>query len=410
MNASVSAATIACNIKNKSRSATRCCILEEMAKDVSKKALALHKKLGGKLRIVPAAPIKNRTDLSLVYTPGVGAVSTFVAKNPGKAREYTMKGRTIAVVSDGSAVLGLGNIGPLGALPVMEGKAALFKTFADLDAVPIVLDTQDPDEIVETVMRIAPGFGGINLEDIAAPQCFDIERRLIDLLDIPVMHDDQHGTAIVVLAGFINAMKVVKKDPNKSWITVSGVGAAGVAIMRLIKLYAPGIQILAVDSVGILWSGRTDLNATKRKLIEDGIVFAQDDGDLAKALIECDVFIGVSKPSLLTAGMIRAMNRDPIVFAMSNPIPEIMPDEAKKGGAAVIATGRSDFPNQVNNSLVFPGVFRGALDNRVRRITDEMKLKAAKALAGLIAKPTATKILPDMFDKRVAKAVAKAIR
>ncbi|MFZ2555623.1 MAG: NADP-dependent malic enzyme [Minisyncoccia bacterium] len=381
-----------------------------MAKDVSKRALALHKRLGGKLRIVPAAPIKNRADLSLVYTPGVGAVSTFIAKNPQKAREYTMKGRTIAVVSDGSAVLGLGNIGPLGALPVMEGKAALFKTFANLDAVPIVLDTQDPDEIVETVLRIAPGFGGINLEDIAAPQCFDIERRLIELLDIPVMHDDQHGTAIVVLAGLINAMKVVKKDLNKSWITVSGVGAAGVAIMRLIKLYAPGVNMVAVDSVGIIWSGRTDLNSTKRKLIEDGTVFSQDGGDLEKALMESDVFIGVSKPGILTAHMMKTMNRDPIIFAMSNPIPEIMPDEAKKGGAAVIATGRSDFPNQVNNSLVFPGVFRGALDNRVRRITEDMKLKAAKALAALIAKPTATKILPDMFDKRVAKAVAKVIR
>lgn len=374
------------------------------------KALALHKKLGGKLRIVPATPIRNRADLSLVYTPGVGAVSTFLAKNPQKAREYTMKGRTIAVISDGSAVLGLGNIGPLGALPVMEGKAALFKIFADLDAVPIVLDTQDPDEIVETVMRLAPGFGGINLEDIAAPQCFDIERRLIELLDIPVMHDDQHGTAIVVLAGLINAMKVVKKDLNKSWITVSGVGAAGVAIMRLIKRYAPNVNMVAVDSVGIIWSGRTDLNFTKRKLIEDGIIFSQNGGDLEKALIESDVFIGVSKPSLITAQMVKMMNQDSIIFAMSNPLPEIMPDEAKKGGAAVIATGRSDFPNQVNNSLVFPGVFRGALDNRVRRITDEMKLKAAKALAALVAKPTATKILPDMFDKRVAKAVAKVIR
>lgn len=381
-----------------------------MVKDISKKALALHKRLGGKLRINPATPIKNSTDLSLVYTPGVGAVSTFLAKNPAKAREYTMKGRTIAVVSDGSAVLGLGNIGPLGALPVMEGKAALFKTFAGLDAVPIVLDTQDPDEIVETVLRIAPGFGGINLEDIAAPHCFDIERRLIELLDIPVMHDDQHGTAIVVLAGLINAMKVVKKDLNKSWITVSGVGAAGVAIMRLIKLYAPQANILAVDSVGVLGSGRTDLNQTKRSLIEDGVIFSAENGNLEKALVESDVFIGVSKPGILTATMMKTMNRDPIIFAMSNPIPEIMPDEAKKGGAAVVATGRSDFPNQVNNSLVFPGVFRGALDNRVHRITDEMKLKAAKALAGLIAKPTATKILPDMFDRRVAKAVAKVIR
>ena len=385
-------------------------ILTPMAKDVSKKALALHKKLGGKLRIVPAAPIKNRADLSLVYTPGVGAVSTYVAKNPAKAREYTMKGRTIAVVSDGSAVLGLGNIGALGALPVMEGKAALFKTFADLDAVPIVLDTQNPDEIVETVMRIAPGFGGINLEDIAAPQCFDIEKRLVEQLDIPVMHDDQHGTAIVVVAGLINAMKVVKKDLNKCWVTVSGVGAAGVAIMKLLKTYAPGVQILAVDSVGVIWRGRKDSNPVKRVLMEDGIIFADGHGDLAHALIEADVFLGVSKPGILTVEMVKAMHPDPIIFAMSNPTPEIMPDEAKKGGAKVVATGRSDFPNQVNNSLAFPGVFRGALDNQVTKITDEMKLKAAKALAGLIAKPTAEKILPDMFDKRVAKAVAKVIR
>ncbi len=381
-----------------------------MTHDVSKKALALHKKLGGKVRVVPAAPIKNRADLALVYTPGVGAVSTFVAKNPMKAREYTMKGRTIAVVSDGSAVLGLGNIGALGALPVMEGKAALFKTFADLDAVPIVLDTQDPDEIVETVARIAPGFGGINLEDIAAPQCFDIEKRLVERLNIPVMHDDQHGTAIVVLAGLINAMRVVKKNVNKSWVTVSGVGAAGVAVMKLLKKYAPGAQILAVDSVGVIWSGRKDLNAVKRELIDEGVIFAHGHGGLSDALAQSDVFLGVSKPDILTAEMVKTMHADPVIFAMANPVPEIMPSEAKKGGAKVIATGRSDFPNQVNNSLAFPGVFRGALDNKVTKITDEMKLKAAKALAGLIAKPTAEKILPDMFDKRVAKAVAKVIR
>lgn len=381
-----------------------------MVKDVSKKALALHKKLGGKIRVVPAAPIKNRADLALVYTPGVGAVSTFVAKNPAKARDYTMKGRTIAVVSDGSAVLGLGNIGALGALPVMEGKAALFKTFANIDAVPIVLSTQDPDEIVETVVRIAPGFGGINLEDIAAPQCFEIEKRLIEKLDIPVMHDDQHGTAIVVLAGLINAMKVVKKDLNTSWVTVSGVGAAGVAIMRLLKKYAPGVQILAVDSVGVIWSGRKDLNSVKRALIDENIIFAHGHGGLPDALAQSDVFLGVSKPGVLTANMVKTMHPDPVIFAMANPVPEILPSEAKKGGAKVIATGRSDFPNQVNNSLAFPGVFRGALDNKVTKITDEMKLKAAKALAALVPKPTPEKILPDMFDRRVAKAVARVIR
>lgn len=376
----------------------------------AKKALALHKKLGGKIRIVPAAPVKNRADLALVYTPGVGFVSSYVAENPKEARMYTMKGRTVAVVSDGSAVLGLGNIGALGALPVMEGKAALFKTFAGVDAVPIVLDTQDADAIVETVIRIAPAFGGINLEDIAAPKCFEIEERLIRALDIPVMHDDQHGTAIVTLAGLVNAMKVVKKDLNKCWVTVSGVGAAGVATMKLIKQYAPHVNILAVDSVGIIWNGRDDLNSTKKDLIKEGIIFAEDGGDLAKALIDADAFLGLSKPGVLTSDMVRTMAKDPIIFAMANPIPEIMPDEAKKGGAAVVATGRSDFPNQVNNSLAFPGVFRGALDNKVTKITPDIKLKAAKALASLVKKPTAKNILPDMFDKRVAKVVAKAVR
>lgn len=379
-------------------------------KEIAKKALALHKKLGGKLRILPAAPVKNRADLSLVYTPGVGFVSSHVAKNPKSARELTMKGRTVAVISDGSAVLGLGNIGALGALPVMEGKCALFKTFADVDAVPIVLDTQDPDEIVETVIRIAPAFGGINLEDIAAPKCFDIERRVVEALDIPVMHDDQHGTAIVVLAGLINAMKVVKKDLNACTIAVAGVGAAGVATMRLIKRYAPCARILAVDSEGVIWSGRTNLNDTKKKLIADAVVSDTVRGDLATALTGADVFIGVSQPGVLTAAMVKTMSEDSVIFAMANPIPEIMPDEAKRGGAKVVATGRSDFPNQINNSLVFPGVFRGALDNKVRKITDEMKIKAAKAIAALVPKPSATKIIPDMFDKRAPKAVAKVIR
>ncbi len=378
--------------------------------DTAKRALALHKKLGGKIRIIPAVPVRNRADLSLVYTPGVGYVSSYVAKHQNEARLYTMKGRMVAVISDGSAVLGLGNIGALGALPVMEGKCALFKTFADVDAVPIVLDTQDTDEIVDTVLRIAPAFGGINLEDIAAPKCFEIERRIIDRLDIPVMHDDQHGTAIVCLAGLINAMKVVKKELNKSWVTVSGVGAAGVATMKLLKKYAPGVKIIAVDSTGIVWSGRDDLNSTKRDLIKQKVIFAEDGGDLEKALLDADVFLGLSRPGVITADMIKKMNKKPIIFAMANPTPEIMPHEAKKGGAAVIATGRSDFPNQVNNSLAFPGVFRGALDNGVRRITDDMKIKAAKAIAGLIKKPTSQKILPDMFDTRVAKNVARVIR
>ena len=379
-------------------------------KDYGKLALALHKKLGGKIRTTPAQPVRNRDDLSTVYTPGVGVVSSYLAKNKSKTREYTMKGRTIAIVSDGSAVLGLGNIGPEGAIPVMEGKAVLFKSLADLEAFPIVLDTQDADEIVETVIRIAPIFGGINLEDIAAPKCFDVEERLKAALDIPVMHDDQHGTAIVALAGLINAMKVVKKDLNKSRVLVNGVGAAGVAVMRLLKLYAPKINILAVDSTGIVSKGRKDLNDTKKKLIADGIIFAEDGGDLAKGIVGVDILLGLSKPGTLTPSMIKSMAKNPIVFAMANPYPEIMPEEALKAGVAVMATGRSDYPNQINNSLAFPGVFRGAIDNKVRKITDQMKLKAAKALAGLVKKPTANMVVPQPFDKRIVPAIAKVIR
>jgi malate dehydrogenase (oxaloacetate-decarboxylating) len=375
--------------------------------DVQKKALALHKKLGGKIRIQPAAPVKNRSDLSLIYTPGVAAVSTLLAQEPGKAREYTMKGRSVAVISDGSAVLGLGNIGPLGALPVMEGKCALFKTFADVDAVPIVLDTQDPDEIVETIVRIAPAYGGINLEDIAAPKCFDIERRLIDKLDIPVMHDDQHGTAIVVLAGLLNALKVVGKGLKDARIVISGAGAAGTAIARM--LYTAGARkIVVLDRQGIIARDRM-LEGHKKELafLTNPNI---EHGDLKEALVNADVLIGVSGPGLAHASDIKLMAHGAIVFALANPAPEIMPDEAKKGGAMVIATGRSDFPNQVNNSLAFPGIFRGALDHGVKKITDEIKLKAAYALAGLIKKPTAREILPDMFDKRVAKAVANAMK
>lgn len=381
-----------------------------MQNKTNKQALALHKKLGGKLRIESATKVRNRADLSLVYTPGVAAVSLHVAQKPEDARIYTGKGRTVAVISDGSAVLGLGNIGVLGALPVMEGKCALFKTFAGVDAVPLVLDTQDADEIVETVVRVAPAFGGINLEDIAAPKCFEIERKLIDRLNIPIMHDDQHGTAIVVLAGLINAVKVVQKDLNKCWITVSGVGAAGVATMRLLKKHAPSVNIIAVDSTGIVGKHREDLNGIKKELIADGVIYADRSGDLVQALAQSDIFLGVSKPGVLSASMVTMMAKDPIIFAMANPTPEIMPDEAKKGGAKVIATGRSDFPNQINNSLAFPGIFRGALDNKVTKITMEMKIKAAQAIAKLVPKPTAQKIVPDMFDKHVAPAVAKVIR
>ena len=381
-------------------------------KDVSKQAIALHKKLGGKIRIAPTLEVKNRDDLSLIYTPGVAAVSSLVAKNPKLARDYTIKGKMVAVISDGSAVLGLGNIGALGALPVMEGKCALFKAFADVDAFPIVLDTQDPNEIIETVMRIAPAFGGINLEDIAAPNCFYIEEELKKRLSIPVMHDDQHGTAVVVLAGLINAAKVVGKKLNDQncWIVVSGVGAAGVAIMRLLKLAAPKVNIVAVDSNGVVWKGRKDLNDTKKKLIKDKIIFADEGGDLAHALVDANIFIGVSKPGVLTQSMVRTMAQRPIIFAMANPSPEILPEDAHQAGAAVVATGRSDYPNQVNNSLAFPGIFRGALDNDVRTITDAMKIKAAYNLAALVKKPTAGKVVPGPFEKGIASAVAKAIR
>jgi malate dehydrogenase (oxaloacetate-decarboxylating) len=381
-------------------------------RDVGAEAIKLHKKLGGKIVISSAMKVKNRDDLSLVYTPGVAAVSSLLAKDKKKTADHTIKGKTIAVISDGSAVLGLGNIGPYGALPVMEGKCALFKTFANVDAFPITLDTQDADEIIETVVRLAPVFGGINLEDIAAPKCFYIEEELKRRLDIPVMHDDQHGTAIVVLAGLINAMKVVGKNLNSAErrIAVSGVGAAGVAIMKLIKLYAPKATMVAVDSVGIVSKKRKDLNDTKHKLLQDGIVEGSIDGDLVAALEGADVFIGVSKPGVLTVPLVKRMAPKPVIFAMANPTPEIMPDEAKKAGVAVIATGRSDFPNQVNNSLAFPGIFRGALDHRVTKITDAMKIKAAKNLAALVQKPTAERIIPGPFDKGVAQAVAKAIR
>lgn len=373
---------------------------------IAKKALALHKKLGGKIRIVPAAPIRDRADLALVYTPGVAAVSSFVAKNPAQAREYTMKGRMVAVVSDGSAVLGLGNIGALGALPVMEGKAAIFKTFAGIDTVPIVLDTQDADEIVATVLRIAPAFGGINLEDIAAPKCFAIERRLVEALDIPVMHDDQHGTAVVVLAGLLNALKVVGKKIATAKIVISGAGAAGAATAHL--LHAAGAKhILVLDRKGIIDSSRTEPH---KKELAQFTNTKKVRGGLQDALRGADVLLGVSGPGLATAADIKLMAPKAIVFAMANPTPEIMPDEAKRGGAAVVGTGRSDFPNQINNSLAFPGIFRGALDNRVRKITTKMKLNAAYAIASLVKKPTATRIVPDMFDKRVAPAVAKVIR
>ena len=376
----------------------------------AKKSIAVHKKLRGKISVTPKAKVLNKEDLSIYYTPGVGAVSTYVATHKKETKEYTMKGNMVAVVSDGSAVLGLGNIGPEGALPVMEGKSMLFKALAGVDAFPIVLATQDTEEIIQTVKNIAPGFGGINLEDIAAPRCFEIEERLQKELDIPVLHDDQHGTALVVLAGLINAFKVAKKDPQKSEIVIAGAGAAGNAIAKLLMLYGVG-NIILLDSQGILHRLRTDLGKHKQKLelVKKTNQYNRS-GGLDEALKDADVFIGVSKANTVTAAHIQSMAPRAIVFALANPVPEIMPDVALKAGALVMATGRSDFANQINNSLGFPGIFRGALDHGVKSITDQMLIQAAKNLAALVKKPTTDRIVPDTFDKKVVPAVASAIR
>jgi len=376
--------------------------------DIKQESLEAHAKLQGKIEITSRAKVENAHDLSVYYTPGVGAVSSAVAENPEKARELTMKSGMVAVISDGSAVLGLGNIGPLGALPVMEGKAILFKDLAGVDAFPIVLDVHTADEIVDTIKAIAPGFAGINLEDIAAPICFDVEDRLRAELDIPVMHDDQHGTAVVVLAGLINATKVTNRDLNSSTVVIIGAGAAGNAVARLIARFAPEAEVLVVDRHGIVASSRTDMDPYKTKLAE---VTNKNDrtGSMQDALKGADIIVGLSQANLLTADDIKTMAKDPIVFGLSNPTPEIMPDEAKAGGAAVIATGRSDFANQINNVLVFPGIFRGALDARVPAITDDMKLAAAGALASLVETPDAEHIIPDVLDKRVVPAIAAAI-
>ncbi len=374
----------------------------------SKKILAAFKKQGARVETRARVKLTDKKDFSLWYTPGVAVASMHLAKHPEDARAMSVKKNSVAVVSDGSAVLGLGNIGPYGALPVMEGKALIFKVRGNVDAWPIVLDTQDPDEIVRIVKAIAPVFGGINLEDIAAPKCFDIERRLIEELDIPVMHDDQHGTAIVVLAGLTNAAKVVKKDMKKLKIVISGAGAAGTAVAKLL-LAAGAKDIILLDRAGAIYAGRTDLNAHKKELAALTNP-RRVRGDLAEAMRGADVFIGVSGKGLLKREHVASMAPRGIVFAMANPDPEILPDEAKRAGAMVIATGRSDFPNQINNSLVFPGIFRGALDKGVQKITEATKLRAARALAALVARPTATKIIPDMLDPRVVRAVARAVR
>lgn len=377
--------------------------------DYGKLALDKHKELRGKLSLALKDNLDSKEKLSTYYTPGVGAVSSHVAAHPEEARDYTWLNNMVGVISDGSAVLGLGDIGPYGALPVMEGKAMLFKHFADIDAVPIVLDVHSADEIVAAVKVIAPSFGGINLEDIAAPVCFEVEERLKKDLSIPVFHDDQHGTAIVVLAGLINAMKITGRDLNSCRIVCVGAGAAGTAIMKLLHQYAPQAEILAVDSKGIISKNRPDLNAEKQKLAE--FTNAHDiDGGLEDGLSDADIFIGVSKAGLLSVDMIKTMAKDPIIFAMANPVPEILPEEAAKAGVAVMATGRSDFPNQVNNAIAFPGIFRGALDNRVRDITEDHKLKVAEVIAGLVEQPTAQEIIPSVLDPRLVPAIAEVIK
>lgn len=368
-------------------------------------SIEFHKSLRGKT-VVSSKAILDADNLKLAYTPGVGEVSMAIAKDKALIDDYTGKQNTVAIITDGSAVLGLGNIGPEAALPVMEGKAAIFAQFANVNAVPICLNTQDTEEIIKTIKNISPAFGGINLEDISAPRCFEIERRLADELNIPVFHDDQHGTAIVVLAGLINALRVVSKDKNKIKIVISGAGAAGIAISELLGDYGITNYCLC-DSKGIINEKREDLNKYKTEALAESLGSCPI-GNCALALRGADVLIGVSQPGQFTAEDIRQMNAKSVVFALANPIPEIMPDEALAGGAAVVATGRNDFPNQVNNALVFPGLFRGLLDNHIRAVTPEIKIAVAEALAGLIENPTPENIIPSIFDERVVPVIVAA--
>ena len=376
----------------------------------SEKALMLHEQWNGKLETVSKTPVKSREDLALAYTPGVAEPCKVIAQDKSAAYTYTMKANTVAVVSDGSAVLGLGNIGPYAAMPVMEGKAVLFKEFGGINAVPICLDTQDTEEIIKAVTWMAPGFGGINLEDISAPRCFEIEERLKAALDIPVFHDDQHGTAIVVLAGIINALKVVGKKKEDCRIVVNGAGSAGVAITKLLLTYGfPHITMC--DKVGIVSKATEGLNWMQQKMAEVTNLEGRR-GTLADALKGADIFVGVSAPGIVTPEMVASMNRDAILFAMANPVPEIMPDVAKAAGARVVGTGRSDFPNQVNNVVAFPGIFKGALEGRATQITEEMKLAAAEAIAGLVPDEALNEdnIMPEAFNPKVAELVAEAVK
>ena len=376
----------------------------------SEKALKMHEEWHGKIETCAKSHVNSREDLAIAYTPGVAEPCKVIARDPEAAYTYTMKSNTVAVVSDGSAVLGLGNIGALAAMPVMEGKAVLFKEFGGVNAVPICLDTQDTEEIIKSVVNIAPAFGGINLEDISAPRCFEIEERLKELLDIPVFHDDQHGTAIVVLAGIINAMKVTGKDKESAKVVVNGAGSAGVAITKLLLTY--GFKdVTMCDISGILGKGSQNLNWMQQKMVEVTNL-EQKTGTLADALKGADIFVGVSAPNIVTQDMVASMNKDAILFAMANPVPEIMPDIAKAAGAKVVGTGRSDFPNQVNNVVAFPGIFKGALEGRATAITEEMKLATAKAIAGLVPDEESNEnnILPEAFDPRVADVVSRAVK
>lgn len=370
--------------------------------------LQYHKDLNGKIEVISRAKVESKDDLSLAYTPGVAEPCLKIAEDKSKVYDYTRKGNMVAVITDGSAVLGLGNIGPEASLPVMEGKALLFKEFADVDAFPIALDTQDTEEIIKTIEHIAPMFGGINLEDISAPRCFEIEERLKQSLDIPVFHDDQHGTAIVALAGLLNALKVVNKNIEDICVVISGVGAAGVAITKLLLTAGVG-DVLLVDSKGLICNKRDNLNDVKANLLEQ-LNKKSVCGSIEDAMNGADAFIGVSKAGLVTEDMVRSMNNGAIIIAMANPTPEIMPDVAKAAGAAVVATGRSDFPNQVNNVLAFPGIFRGLFDARIPQVTDDMKLAVAHALADYIKEPHAENIIPPALDKNVATVVAEAIK
>lgn len=377
--------------------------------DIAQESLRLHEQWQGKLETVPKMRIETREDLALAYTPGVAEPCRKIAENPSDAYKYTMKANTVAVVSDGSAVLGLGNIGPAAAMPVMEGKCALFKTFGGVNAVPLCLDTQDVDEIVETVKRLAPSFGGINLEDISAPRCFEIERRLIDELDIPVFHDDQHGTAIVVLSGVINALRLTGKQKEACRVVVNGAGSAGIAIAKLLLNYGFRNLILC-DKCGIINSRSEDINEAQRAMLATTNL-NDEGGALADAMRSADIFVGVSAPGIVSADMVKSMNSDAILFAMANPTPEIFPDVARAAGARVVGTGRSDFPNQINNVVAFPGIFKGALESRATRITEQMKLAAAEALAALVSDDELSEdfIMPEPFDPRAVEAVAAAV-